>query len=249
MFQQLRSDILSLIFSFIIVDVGDFPMFVNVLMAWFTKLTTPRIKEVLERLDWDSLYKLHNNPMEVTRDQFHGFIEFGVRYKVDQAMYYHVVRSLFLNQDVNHHLNVLSSLSGNHFPSSFCFIFFKAINRTFHRDETVEEMFEMLNQTNMRSRLVEVINYLEEMYTFLFEKDYLLPIYKFCPNARSKKPIYQLEGQPFGEELWYSLCDRTVPEDYACGNRLTMAHMWNTDCAHCKLQILLFKVLLSAVIN
>ena len=252
MLQNLRSDIISLIFSFICFDVGDFTSFVNLLMAWHTKQTIPRIKDVLERLDWDSLYQMHNHPMEVTRDQFHGFIKFAVRHNVDQAMYYNSVRSLFLNQNVPHHLAVLSSLSGNHFPSSFCFIFFKAINRTFHRDESVEEMCQLLNQTHLKSRLLELIKYLQEMYTFLFEKDYLLPIYKFCPNARNKEPIFQLEGHPLGEELWYSLCNKTVEENYRDegeihGKFLTMAHMWKTECGYCKVQIILFKVLLSVV--
>lgn len=252
MLQNLSSDILGLLFSFIIVDVEDFSSFVKVLMAWLTKQTTPRIRDVLQRLDWDSLYQFHNNPSEVTREQFHGFISFAVRHNVDQALYYNSIRSLFLNENVPHHLDVLSSLSGNHFPSYFCFIFFKTINRTFHRDQSVQEMYELLNQTHLRYRIIELIKYLEEMYCYLFERDHLLPIYKFCPNARNKQPIYQLEGHPLGDEMWNSLCTKTI-ESYVCpesevyGNRLTMAHMWNTDCGYCKVQILLFKILLSSV--
>lgn len=131
MIQNLRSDIFALLFSFIIIDVGDFNRFVNCLMAWMTKQTIPRVRDVLERLDWDSLYQFHNYHMEVTRDQFHGFITFAVRHNVDQALYYNSIRCLFLNQDVQYHLHVLSSLSGNHFPSCFCFIFLKQLIELF----------------------------------------------------------------------------------------------------------------------
>lgn len=115
-------------------------------------------------------------------------------------------------------------------------------------------MYELLNQTHLRSRILELIKYLEEMYCFLFEKDHLLPIYKFCPNARNKQPMYQLEGHPLGDELWDSLCNKTIEigichKSQVDGTRLAMAHMWNTDCAYCKMQILLFKILLSVVVD
>lgn len=249
---DLRSDALSIIFNFMIFDLGQFHMFARLLFSWLTKRTTSRVKHVLEKLDWDSLYQFHQHDFEVTRDAFHGFIRFAVRYQVDQAMFYNSTRNLFLMKSVHHHMLVLSSLSGKHLPSAFSLIFFKAIYRPFDISETAQEMFKLFNTTHLRGRLIEQMALLQDMFNYISEKDYLLPVYKFCPNARNPDPIYQIYGHPLGEELWYSLCDRTVEENYRnedelYGKRLTMQHIWGSDCEHCRLQLIVFKILLSSV--
>ncbi|KAL8112438.1 hypothetical protein AgCh_019955 [Apium graveolens] len=59
----------------------------------------------------EALYQFHQNPFEVTRDRFHGFIAFVVPNNVDQAMFYNSVQNLFLRQNIDHHLAVLAHIS------------------------------------------------------------------------------------------------------------------------------------------
>ncbi|KAL1805500.1 hypothetical protein ACET3Z_028568 [Daucus carota] len=236
-------------------DIWGNPLtiFAKFLMACYTKETKDKVKDILQRLDWDALYQYHQHQMEVTRDQFHGFIGFAVKLEIDQAMFYNSVQNLFRRQDVNQHLNVLSRISGSHFPSSFAFVFFKAVYRPSVSNETAEEMVQLLNANWLRSRLLDLIKLLEDMYYYIItERDYLLPARKFCPKARNLEPLNRFEGNPFEEELWDSLCNRTVQGNYRnpgdiWGNPLTMSMIWSSSCQHCKLQLILFKILLSAM--
>ncbi|KAL1805498.1 hypothetical protein ACET3Z_028566 [Daucus carota] len=230
-----ESHLFSLIFSFIIFDMHDFNSFAKFLMACYTKETKDKVKDILQRLDWDALYQYHQHQMEVTRDQFHGFIGFAVKLEIDQAMFYNSVQNLFRRQDVNQHLNVLSRISGSHFPSSFAFVFFKAVYRPSVSNETAEEMVQLLNANWLRSRLLDLIKLLEDMYCYIkTERDYLLPAKKFCPNARNLEPLNRFEGNPFEEERWDSLCNRTVQGNYRnegdiWGNPLTMSMIWSSS--------------------
>lgn len=246
------ADIMAAIFWFMIHDLDNFNMFGKFLMAYYTKHGRFQVKQVLQRLNWDDLYQYHNHYLEVRRDQYHGFIRFAVKMEVEQAMFYDSVQKLFLHENVDHHLSILANLSGSHFPSSFSFTFFRAIYKPFEREDTVRQMCQILNENYLRSKLLDIVRLLEEIYYNITEVDYLLPVYKFCPNARNKDPVYQIEGEPFGEELWYSLCNLTVEENYHeegdfLVKHLTMSHIWNTKCGNCKLQLILFKILLGAV--
>lgn len=250
--QNVRRDVISQIFNFIILEEQNFHAFGLMFVAWVLGQSRQTIKDVLERLNWDALYQFYNEPSEVVRDKFYGFIQYAVRYDVEQANFFNSSRNLLLRQDVDHHLSVLSDLSGNHFPSRFSYLFFKAIYRTFERNQTAEEMSVLLNTAHLKNRIIEQINFLCDMYFGMSEFDNLLPVYKFCPNARNLDPIYQIEGIPLGDELWFSLCPRTVEDNYIddshpWGKSITMKHMWDTDCVHCKLQIILFRVLLCSV--
>lgn len=251
-FHNLRADVLSQIFNFIILEDNNLSGFSKLLIIWSISQSRQRIKDVLERLNWDALYQFYNEPVEVSRDIFDGFIKFAVRYDVEQAKFFNSTRNLFKRRDVQHHLSVLADLSSNHFPSRFSYLFFKAIYRTFERSETVEEMNNLLNTTHLRSSIIEQMDFLEHMYFAMPEVDHLLPIFKFCPHARNSDPIYGVDGPPLGDELWFSLCPRTVEENYIddChpwGKCITMKQMWDTDCIHCKVQIILFRVLLCSV--
>lgn len=251
-FHNLRADVLSQIFNFIILEDNNLSGFSKLLIVWSIGQSRQRIKDVLERLNWDALYQFHNEPIEVSRDIFYGFIQFAVRYDVEQAKFFNSTRNLFRRQDVQHHLSVLAALSGNHFPSRFSYLFFKAIYRTFERSETTEEMSNLLNITYLRSRIIEQMDFLQDLYFPMSEIDYLLPVFKFCPHARNPDPIYSVDGPPLGVEIWLSLCPRTVEDNYIddChpwGKSITMKQMWDTECIHCKVQIILFKVLLCSV--
>lgn len=249
---NLRADVISQVFNFIILEDNNFSGFSKLLIVWAMGQSRQTIKFVLESLNWDVLYQFHNEPIEVVRDCFEGFIQFAVRFDVEQAKFYNSTRKLFLREDVQQHLSVLSDLSGNHFPSRFSYLFFKAIYRTFQRNETAMEMNTLLNNTYLRNRIIEQMSFLQDMYFNISEVDYLLPVFKFCPNARNPNPMYQVDGVPLGDETWYSLCPRTVEEIYIddnhpWGKSITMKHMWETDCIYCKLQIILYKILLSYV--
>lgn len=122
------------------------------LLAWATKNNAPKIKDVLERLEWDRLYHFHNHHSEVTRDTFHDFIGFAVRNGVDQAMFYDSVRNLFMYNDTEYHLRRLQNMSDNHL---------------------VDAANELVDKVHLRDKICEIMNLLEGIYFNLFEIDYL----------------------------------------------------------------------------
>ena len=121
--------------------------------------------------------------------------------EVDEAMFYSSIKNLFLRENVDHHITVLVHLTGNYFPSLFNYIFFKAIFRGLERTKTFQEMIELLNRTNIRLKLIEIITLYVDMYAYITYRDYLVHVYKFFPNTQNLDPVYQLEGHSYGEEL------------------------------------------------
>ena len=243
---------MSVIFSYLIVELDDFTSFARLLMVWERNKPTHVVRDVLERLNWNDLYEFHQHAMEVRRDQFYGFVGYCVRHNVTQALFFNSTTCLFLQQGVDEHISVLSNLAGNHFPSSFSFLFFKAIYRPFELAETAEQMFVFVKQSRLMSSIKHLMSLMQDIYFRLFEYDYLLPVYKFCPNARNLDPIYQIDGPPFMDELWHSLCsdaveDTSVDESWPYVKTLRLEHIWNSECRFCTLQLILFKILLGSV--
>lgn len=247
---NLEAYIISLIFSFLIFDACDFTSFGKLLMVWERRQPRSHVKDVLERLTWDPLYEFHQHQMEITRDQFHGFIAYSVRNNVQHAMYYDSTEKLFRNINVQHHLGVLSTLSGIYFPSYFSFLVFKAIYIPEELELTAQQMVEIVNTLGLRRRVEDLMNFLADIYTNVVVDDSILPIYKFCPNARNKEPFYQIDGPPLHIDLWKSLCDKTVEENpYTVGGilgeGLGMEHIWKAACPYCTLQLIVYKILLN----
>lgn len=122
---NVRLEVIAIIFSHLIFEMNHFSCFTKLLMIWERNQPRHYVKFVLESLEWDRLYHYHHHRMEVTRDQFLGLVSYSVRHNVNQAMFLNSTRNLLKNVNVQHHLSVLSMLSGTHFPSHFSFIFLK----------------------------------------------------------------------------------------------------------------------------
>lgn len=120
----------------------------------------PWIKDVLERLDWDRLYYFHNHRTEVTRDAFHGFIGFDVRNGVDQAIFYDIVRNLFMYNDTEYYLQRLQNMYVNQLPSEFAFIFFKAVYRMIGRVDAANELVVLFDKVYLRNKICKRMNLL-----------------------------------------------------------------------------------------
>lgn len=145
-------------------------------------------------------------------------------------------------------------MSVNHLPLEFAFIFFKAVYRTSERVDAANELVVLFDKVYLRDKICEIMNLLEDIYFNLFEIDYLLPFDKLCPDAWSSDSLNQIEGPPLQDELLRSLCWRTIDESFLkdvsiWGKCHTMDHIWRTPCPLCKLQIVLFKILLGGVRN
>ena len=123
------------------------------LLVWKCKQPEKHIKYVLEALDWDKLYDFHQHQMEVTRDQFYGFVSYCVIHDVHQARFLNSSLRLLQRNNVDFNLEVLSVLSSKYFPSRFAYIFFKAISRPAELDSTVAKMYKIVTNTDMRGRV------------------------------------------------------------------------------------------------
>ncbi|KAL8146901.1 hypothetical protein AgCh_004583 [Apium graveolens] len=75
-------------------------------------------------------------------------------------------------------------------------------------------MYVIVTSTDMRGRVKEIITLLSDMYDNIAGNDLLLPANKLCPNARSTKPLDQVDGPPLKIDLWNSLCTRVVQGNY-----------------------------------
>ncbi|KAL1809249.1 hypothetical protein DCAR_0728784 [Daucus carota subsp. sativus] len=253
-FMNVHAEVISLIFSYLILDASDFSSFAKLLMIWERERPSAQIKFVLEKLDWDCLYRFHNHPMEVTRDQFHGFVGYSVGHNVVQSLFFNSSQKLFLMEDVQLNLGILSSLASTHLPSSFTFLFFKSIYIRSDIDSTAREIFGIVNTVHLRGKVEELMDLLQSMYEHLFEMDYLLPQLNVCPKARDLNPQLKIDGFPNEECLWNSLCSNTVKGTYRepgemFGKPLNLSHMWNSTCERCTLQLILYKILLVLVKN
>ncbi|KAL8115181.1 hypothetical protein AgCh_021856 [Apium graveolens] len=82
------------------------------------------------------------------------------------------------------------------------------------KEQIVEKISHILKMDDLKSKLVDIAHFLEDMYCYISDVDNLLLVSKFCPKTRNKDPINTTEGNPFGEELWYSLCELSVKEKY-----------------------------------
>lgn len=249
---NIQAEAITLIFSFLISESDSFSNFIKLLFVWERNQPRNYVKFVLESLNWDKLYDLHQHPMEVTRDMFHGFISYSVRHNVSQAMFFNSSQKLLMNTNVEHNLQVLFSLSFNHFPSHFSFIFFKALYRRADIHHTAIEMFNYVNSSVYRSRVEQMITLLSDMYSNLTQLDNLLPPFKFCPNARNQKLLLQFNKPISEEDMWDSVCNKAVQGNYreigeVWPRGLKRADIWNSKCPQCTLQLIVFKILLSAM--
>lgn len=248
--QHAESDVISLIFSYIIFEADDFSSFTKLLIIWERRQPRSHVKDVLERLNWDSLYEYHQHPMEVTRDEFYGFIAYSVRNNVHQAMFFDSSHHLLRHINVQHHLAVLSMQSNMHFPSYFASLCFKAIYTPVERNLIAQEMLHVVKNLLLRPRVGELLSLLADMSTNIVEEVFILPVSKFCLNARNTDPFNLLDGPPLHRDIWDSLCCNTVEENpnqegEILGQTLGMQHLWKGQCAQCTLQLIVSKILLN----
>lgn len=251
-FSNLNAEILSIIFSYIILQAEDLGSFAKLLFVWAGKRPRAEIKFVLEKLDWDQLYHFHNHFLEVTRDRFTGFVKFSAKNGVVQAMFFQSTRELFRIRDIDMNIGILSSLAEHHFPAHFCFLFFKSIYVRHEFNATAEEMFQLVNRISLRGKITELMDLLESMYEYVAEWDYLLPHTIRCPDAIERHARLKVEGFPDEVGLWNSLCVNTVGHAYQLddrfhGGRLTYSHLFNGTCECCTMQLIMYKVLLGMV--
>lgn len=241
----LQADVIAIIFTIVMLDC--FNDFANLFWVWHRSQTLQHIRDVLHRMDWNSIYQFHAEPNEIVLHQFNNFIGTCVEVDIVPAKFYNSCKKLFLIQDVPHNLFILQQQSMSHFPSYFSYLVFQAIYKPFENDKTVVQMKDLVKRPEMRLKLGSIITLLQGFYNV--EEDKLLPRNKICPHARNRVPFDLTKWPPSCEDIWFSLCDETVDEHYLESNGiiarpLTMDHILHSRCSYCSLQIILFKILI-----
>ena len=118
-------DIIALIFSKLIIE--SFHDFANLFWVWHFNQSISTIRYVLRKLDWDQMYILLNDPIEVSRERFERFIKVCLELDIEQAQFLFSTKMLLRRQSVHHHLHILKMNSTFHFPSYFSYWVFKGM--------------------------------------------------------------------------------------------------------------------------
>lgn len=240
----LDADIVAVIFSIVMFD--SFYDFANLFWVWHRSQSLAHIRSVLHKLDWEKIYDFDQEPNESVRQRFQNFIGTCVEIDIVQAKFYISCKRLFRLERVEESLSVLHEQGSGDFPSYFAYLVFQAIFRPFQTPVTAQQMSEVVKDPKLRMKLPFLITLLQLFYDV--DEDKLMPRVKICPNARNREPFSCTNWPATCKDVWYSLCNQTVNDDYmedggVLGKPLTMNHILQTRCCYCPLQIILFKIL------
>lgn len=240
----LDADVVAVIFSIVLFD--SFYDFANIFWVWHRSQTLRQIKNVLQKLDWAKIYEFDQEPNQYVRERFNNFIGTCAEIDIVQAKFYLACKRLFHVERVQESIAVLHEQSEAHLDSYFAFLVFEAIFRPFRTDVTAFKMSEIVKNPALRKKLPDLIRLLQGFYDV--EEDRLMPRKKLCPKARNREAFSCTNWPPTCKDVWYSLCEETVSEEYleddgVIAKPLTMDHILHSSCAYCSLQIILFKIL------
>lgn len=76
-------------------------------------------------------------------------------------------------------------------------------------------------------------------------------VFKFCPHARHPDPFYVDQRLVSKEDVWNSLCNKVVHEDFMEGDYwskdVCIKMILNLDCEYCAPHVIVYKVLLNDI--
>lgn len=249
----LEADVVSLILTNLLIYdvVATYDDFIHFFLAWEFDHSRMYVKYVIEKMDWEMIYDFDKYAYESSIPRFYMFVEQCAHIHVVQACYFNSSKKLLKQQSVQHHLSVLHNQSTVHFPSYFNYLVFKAIYRPFELSVTVKQMFEIVKNDKLKYKVWSLMYFLASLKDD-DEGEMLMPVFKFCPNSRHPEPFYVKKWPPWDEDIWNSLCNKVVQEDFNVNDiwskTISIDKILHSNCEFCTMQIIVYKVLLNDIL-